>query len=230
MDRIPLNDIDMRIRKSFGCSTVSDTGCGMPPEVLERIFEPYFTTKKQGEGTGFGLSIVHGIVRKHRGSIFVESVEGKGTKFTLYFPLNSESAWQESKAGKTAPVDAVRGRILFVDDDQTVLSMGREILESFGYNVVTATNGQRALDSFKQDSSGYDALVSDYSMPEMNGHELIREVVAIRKDIPCILCSGYMEKVEGEDLSMLGHAAYMAKPIDWRELSQAIQKGLDNHG
>ena len=160
----------------------------------------------------------------------MESVEGQGTKFTLYFPLNSESAQEELEAGNAAPVEAVRGRILFVDDDETVLEMGREILESFGYNVVTATNGQRALERFKQDSSGYDALVSDYSMPEMNGHELIREVVAIRKDIPCILCSGYMEKVEGEDLSMLGHAAYMAKPINWRELSQAIQKGIDNQG
>ena len=117
-------------------------------------------------------------------------------------------------------------KILFVDDDETVLSMGREMLESFGYHVVTATDGRRALKSFKQDPAAFDALVSDYSMPEMNGHELIREVVAIRKEIPCILCSGYMEKVEGEDLSMLGHAAYMAKPIDWRELSQVIQKGL----
>ena len=213
----------------YACITVGDTGCGMPPEVQERIFEPYFTTKKQGEGTGFGLSIVHGIVRKHRGSISVESVEEKGTKFTLYFPLNTGSARQESSAEKAVPVEAVQGRILFVDDDQTVLSMGREILESFGYHVVTATNGQRALKSFKQDPSGFDALVSDYSMPERNGHELIREVVAIRKDIPCILCSGYMEKVEGEDLSMLGHAAYMAKPIDWRELSQAVQKGIGNH-
>ena len=214
----------------YACITVGDTGCGMPPEVLERIFEPYFTTKKQGEGTGFGLSIVHGIVRKHRGSISVESEEGQGTTFTLYFPLNSESAQKELEAGSVAPVAAVRGRILFVDDDQTVLSMGREILESFGYDVVTATNGQRALESFKQDSSGFDALVTDYSMPEMNGHELIREVVAIHKDIPCILCSGYMEKVEGEDLSMLGHAAYMPKPLDWRELSLAIQKGIGNHG
>jgi PAS domain S-box-containing protein len=214
----------------YACIRVSDTGCGMPPEVLERIFEPYFTTKKQGEGTGFGLSIVHGIVRKHRGSIDVESEEGKGTTFTLYFPLISESAEQEHVAGQTAPVEAVQGRILFVDDDQAVLSMGREMLESYGYHVVTATNGRNALDTFKQDPSGFDALVTDYSMPEMNGHELIREVVAIREDIPGILCSGYMEKVEGEDLSKLGHAAYLAKPIDWRELSEAIQKGIVKPG
>jgi PAS domain S-box-containing protein len=215
---------------TYACITVGDSGCGMPPEVIDRIFEPYFTTKKQGEGTGFGLSIVHGIVRKHRGSITVESEEGTGTTFTLYFPLISESALKEPTAGKAAPVEAVRGRILFVDDDQTVLSMGREILESFGYDVVTATNGRRALKTFKHNPSGFDALVTDYSMPEMNGHQLIREVVAIRKDIPAILCSGYMEKVEGEDLSLLGHAAYMAKPVDWRELSQAIQKGIGSLG
>ena len=116
--------------------------------------------------------------------------------------------------------------VLFVDDDEAVLSMGREILESFGYHVVTATNGQRGLETFREDPSGFDALVTDYSMPEMNGHELIREAMLIRKDIPGILCSGYMEKVEGEDLSVLGHAAYMAKPIDWRELSQTIQKNI----
>jgi two-component system cell cycle sensor histidine kinase/response regulator CckA len=215
---------------TYACITVGDSGCGMPPEVMDRIFEPYFTTKKQGEGTGFGLSIVHGIVRKHRGSITVESEEGTGTTFTLYFPLISESALKEPTAGNAVPVEAVRGRILFVDDDQTVLSMGREILESFGYDVVTATNGRRALKTFKHNPSGFDALVTDYSMPEMNGHQLIREVVAIRKDIPAILCSGYMEKVEGEDLSLLGHAAYMAKPVDWRELSQAIQKGIGSPG
>ena len=223
----PVIDLDPG---SYACITVSDTGCGMPPEVLERIFEPYFTTKKQGEGTGFGLSIVHGIVRKHRGTITVESEVGQGTTFKAYFPLISEAAPQEPKAGKNAPVSAVRGRILFVDDDQTVLSMGREILESYGYNVVTATNGRRALKTFKQNPSGFDALVTDYNMPEMNGHELIREVVAIRNELPSILCSGYMEKVEGEDLSVLGHTAYMAKPIDWRELSQTIQMGIGEQG
>lgn len=215
---------------TYACITVSDTGCGMPPEVQERIFEPYFTTKKQGEGTGFGLSIVHGIVRKHRGSITVESEEGKGTTFTLYFPLLTEPAQQEPQDGEPSSTVKVRGRILFVDDDQTVLSMGREILESFGYNVVTATNGRRGLETFKQDSSVFDALVTDYSMPEMNGHELIREVIGIRNGIPCILCSGYMEKVEGEDLSKLGHAAYMAKPINWNELSRAIQEGIGRKG
>lgn len=206
----------------YACITVSDTGCGMPPEVAERIFEPYFTTKKKGEGTGFGLSIVHGIVRKHRGLINVESEEGAGTTFTVYFPILVDAVEQEvAQIDLSTP--AGTGRILFVDDDEAILSMGREMLESFGYEVVTATNGRRALETFKLNPNGFDVLVTDYSMPETNGHELIQQALKIRNDIPAILCSGYMEKVEGEDLRTLGHAAYVAKPLDWKELGRAIQ-------
>ncbi|MDF7797893.1 response regulator [Pontiellaceae bacterium B1224] len=209
----------------YACITVKDTGCGMPPEVVERIFEPYFTTKKKGEGTGFGLSIVHGIVRKHRGEISVISEEGLGTIFTLYFPLLMDSVQQKETAEeKSVPVGC--GRLLFVDDDEAILSMGREILESFGYSVVTATNGRRALEIFRQDPASFDVLITDYSMPESNGHALIKAALEIRKDIPAILCSGFMDKVEGEDLRKLGHAAYMSKPIDWRELSRTIQSEI----
>ncbi|WP_372846827.1 response regulator [Pontiella sp.] len=209
----------------YACLTVKDTGCGMPPEVQEHIFEPYFTTKKKGEGTGFGLSIVHGIVRKHRGTIAVASEQGTGTTFTLYFPLLLETAEQEQKAIDLSIPEGY-GHLLFVDDDEAVLSMGREILESFGYSVVTATNGRRGFEIFMQNPEGFDALITDYSMPEMNGHELIRQVLAIRQGIPTILYSGYMEKVDGEDLKNLGHSAFMAKPIDWRELSRTVQKAL----
>ncbi len=212
----------------YACLMVSDTGCGMSAEVQDRIFEPYFTTKKSGEGTGFGLSIVHGIVRKHQGVITVRSEEGQGTTFTLYFPLLSGKPVEAKKANVNSGTERETGcgRLLFVDDDQTILSMGREILESYGYTIVTATNGKRAIEIFKQDPDGFDALVTDYSMPQMNGHELIREVMAVRNDIPAILCSGYMEKVDGEDLGRLGHTAYMAKPLDWRALSRTIREGI----
>ncbi|MDF7823366.1 response regulator [Pontiellaceae bacterium B12227] len=211
----------------YACITVADTGCGIPADVVERIFEPYFTTKKKEEGTGFGLSIVHGIVRKHRGIINVASQEGEGTTFTLYFPLLMDSVEKQEKAEVLSTPEG-HGQVLFVDDDETVLSMGREILESYGYTVVTATNGRRALETFKLDPANFDVLVTDYSMPETNGHELIKSVLEIRADIPAILCSGYMEKVEGENLKDLGHAAYMAKPIDWRELSRTIQAEIRN--
>ncbi len=210
----------------YACVSVADTGCGMPPEVMERVFEPYFTTKKKGEGTGFGLSIVHGIVRKHRGLITVASEEGKGTTFTVYLPLLMDTPEQRETAKKKATPEG-HGRVLFVDDDETVLSMGREILESFGYGVVTATNGRRALQIFKNDPAAFDVLVTDYSMPETNGYDLIRSALELRADIPAILCSGYMEKVDGEDLSRLGHAAFLAKPLDWRELSRTIQGAIN---
>lgn len=225
------NPVDPAVELPYGPYahvTVSDTGCGMSSEVQERIFEPYFTTKKAGEGTGFGLSIVHGIVRKHRGAITVHSEEGKGTTFSLYFPLlpsDAEKTALKQELEKT--VERGQGRILFVDDDQTILSMGRELLESYGYEVITATNGRRAIETFRQDPSRFDAVVTDYSMPEMNGHELIREVISMRSGIPTILCSGYMEKVEGEDLASLGHTAYLAKPIDWREMSKTIRECLN---
>ncbi len=207
---------------SYACITVCDTGCGMPPEVLERIFEPYYSTKKKDEGTGFGLSIVHGIVRKHRGIINVESEVGKGTTFTIYFPILIHYSCC-GKQKKNSFEQEIYGRILFVDDGKTVLSMGREILESFGYTVSVGTNGREALETFKQNPAGFDVLVTDYSMPKMNGHELIKQVLDLRQDIPTILCSGYMEKMEGEDLSKLGHSAFLAKPVDWRELSRIIQ-------
>jgi PAS domain S-box-containing protein len=212
---------------SYACVSVADSGCGMPPDVIERIFEPYFTTKKKGEGTGFGLSIVHGIIRKHRGAITVDSEEGTGTTFRFYIPILGEPVALTTESAQDVQEEPKGGgRILFVDDDSTLLSMGREILESYGYDVVTAANGRKGLETFKEDPHAFDALVTDYSMPEMNGHELIKQALGVRGDIPGILCSGYMEKVEGEDLQQLGHAAYMAKPIDWKELSRTLQREM----
>ena len=210
----------------YACITVEDSGSGMPPETLERIFEPYYTTKKKGEGTGFGLSIVHGIVRKHSGYIAVESEINVGSTFSLYLPLLLETAEQEQQAIELATPEGF-GHILFVDDDDVVLSIGREILESFGYSVVTATNGKRALEVFQQTPNAFDALITDYSMPEMNGHELITECLRQQPELPAILCSGYMEKVDGENLNELGHAAFIPKPLDWRELSRVLQQEIN---
>ncbi|MDH3981461.1 MAG: response regulator [Kiritimatiellaceae bacterium] len=210
----------------YACLSVEDSGCGMPPEVLDRIFEPYFTTKKKGEGTGFGLSIVHGIVRKHRGAINAVSEEGQGTTFTLYLPILEDDAEIPKAAIEAVPPAEHHSCILFVDDDETILSMGREILESFGYKVVTATNGRNAFETFKLTPDLFDVLVTDYNMPDINGHDLVKQVLGIRKELPAILCSGYMEKVEGEDLRALG-ATYMGKPIDWKELSRTVRTIVD---
>lgn len=210
----------------YACITVSDTGCGMAPEILERIFEPYYTTKKKGEGTGFGLSIVHGIARKHGGYIAVESEMEKGTTFRLYLPLLIENAEEEQKAIDLSTPEGF-GHILFVDDDDAVLSMGSEIFESFGYTVATAVDGKQALELFRQDPEAFDALVSDYSMPEMNGYELISECLSLHPGLPAILCSGYMEKADGESLKDLGDTVFMSKPLDWRKLSRTLQQEIN---
>ncbi|MEN7972773.1 MAG: response regulator [Verrucomicrobiota bacterium] len=210
----------------YACITISDTGCGISPETLERIFEPYYTTKKTGEGTGFGLSIVHGIVGKHRGYIAVESEVGEGTTFTVYLPLLIGTPEEKKQVTDQSTPEGF-GHILFVDDDEAVLAMGCEILESFGYSVSTAVNGKHALELFQQDPDRFDALVSDYSMPEMNGHKLISECLRLRSGLPAILCSGYMEKAADENLNELGHAVFIPKPLDWRRLSRTIQQEIN---
>lgn len=212
----------------YVCMVVRDTGCGMPSEVVERMFEPYFTTKDKGEGTGFGLSIVHGIVRKHRGIISVDSEEGKGTTFRLYFPLIAKEGTpgQPQLNPSAARSSDVGLRVLFVDDDSTIRAMGNEMLKSFGYDVVVASDALQALDLLKQDPDGFDALVTDYSMREMNGYELIREAYRVCGDIPTFLCSGYMEKIVGENLEELDLSAYVGKPIDWQALNQLITDAI----
>ena len=214
---------------SYACVVISDSGCGMSSEVQERIFEPYFSTRKSGEGSGFGLSIVHGIVQRHRGGIHVESEEGKGAIFTLYFPMLEGKSEGEPVPAVTRSVTSDRGggQILFVDDESSILTLGREILESLGYKVTTAVNGRQAWKLFQATPYKFDILITDYKMPKMNGHELIRRVREVRGDISTILCSGYMEKVEGSGLEGLKHTVYIPKPIDWGRLGQVVSNGVD---
>lgn len=217
----------------YCCMTVSDTGCGMTPDTMSRIFEPYFTTKAKGVGTGIGLAIVHGIVRKHRGYITVDSEVGEGTTFNLYFPMILGDAEEERQTIEMAKLEG-SGHILYVDDDPAVLALGREILESFGYQVTTATNGQEAWELFQQNPVRFDALITDFSMPKMTGQELINECLKISPDLPVILCSGYMESDENEEddgeddtKRLLGNIQFMPKPVDWRELGRSIQKKIN---
>ena len=205
----------------YACVTVRDTGCGMSEEIQDRIFEPYFSTKRTTESCGFGLSIVHGIVRRHRGAISVESTEGEGTSFHLYFPLYVES--RASGSGGSRLGEPSVEHVLFVDDETTILSLGREILESYGYQVTTATNGRQAWNLFKAAPDKYNILVTDYRMPKMNGHDLIRKVLDLRGDISIVLCSGYMEKAMGEGFSELKNAAFLPKPIDWGQLGHILK-------
>jgi PAS domain S-box-containing protein len=207
--------------------SVRDTGHGISQEYLERIFDPYFTTKKQGEGTGLGLSVVHGIVNDHGGDIRVYSEEGKGTIFRVYLPLIEQEEEESRDAGEDVILTEEGGTILFVDDEQMVVDLGRELLESIGYKVVAETDPVHAVEVFKAKSNSFDLIVTDKTMPHMTGFDVIRQVRDIRGDIPVILSTGLHEKEDLEKLKTFGITQIIAKPTSLKELAKAIHELLD---
>ena len=168
---------------------VRDTGVGMTADIRDKVFDPFFTTKEKGEGTGLGLSIVHGIVKQHDGNITVESEPGKGSTFTVYFPMIAERPKASTPGEGTIPTG--RERILFIDDEEALAEMGQEILSELGYQVESKTGSREALAILRLDPSRFDLVVTDQTMPEMTGVELTREILAIRPDMPIIMCTGY---------------------------------------
>ena len=201
--------------------SVRDSGCGMEPEVMERIFDPFFTTKRPGEGTGLGLSVVHGIVKRHEGLIHVESAPGKGSTFHLYFPkLPMEDLPVDLQKGE---LPRGKGRILFIDDEDLLVEMNRGRLEGLGYEVTTETDALRAFDLFRADPGRYDLVITDYTMPQMTGIELAREMLAIRPEMPILLCSGLDELVSLEEVKKAGIREFLPKAAGKRELVRVIQ-------
>ncbi len=205
---------------------VRDTGPGIAPEIIGNIFDPFFTTKKPGEGTGLGLSVVHGIVKQHHGYITVESELGKGSTFTVYFPKAGEEASTE-----TAREDAIpfgRERVLFVDDEGALAEMGENILASLGYDVTSRMSSVEALSLVKDDPSRFDLVITDQTMPEMTGTELAREILAIRPDMPIIMCTGFSYVVDAESARAIGIKAFAMKPLTKKEIAGTVRKVLDN--
>ncbi len=206
--------------------SVRDTGQGISRENLGRIFEPYFTTKVKGEGTGLGLAVVHGIVKDHGGEIRIYSEVGKGTIFRIYLPLLEQHTEYTADARETI----LRGKgetILFVDDEKMVVELNRELLEALGYRVVTETDPVKAIEAFKENRDAFDLLITDKTMPRLTGFDVVREVRSIRTDIPVILCSGFQEKEDLEKLTALGINQLIAKPIKMSILAKAIRDVLD---
>ena len=161
----------------YACLSVRDTGHGMDRATVDRIFEPYFTTKQVGEGTGLGLPVVQGIVRSHNGSIRVHSRPGKGSAFDVLFPLCSRS--DEAPARRSSGHEAIEGEetILFVDDEEQIARLGGMALESLGYHVKTRTSSLDALEAFRANPAAFDAVVTDQTMPQMSGLELARKIL-----------------------------------------------------
>ena len=206
---------------------VSDTGHGMTPEVMERIFEPYFTTKGPGEGTGMGLSMVHGIVKRHKGHIDVQSQCGVGTRFTLYLPQIAQID-ETSLSETTEFVPFGTEHILLVDDEPQLLEMQLQMLKRLGYEVTAINGSVAALGAFERDPGVFDLLVTDQTMPGMTGVDLALKVRGLRPELPIVLCTGYSESVSPEKAAALGIRHYLNKPVPLKLLATTVRVALND--
>ncbi len=200
---------------------VIDTGCGMSPAVRERIFEPYFTTKNVNEGTGLGMAVVLGIIKSHQGLIEVESAIGTGTRFDIYLPLTQENA--AVNGGTPPPLPMGKGEhVLLVDDEAFFLEVIQESLQLLGYHVTASLSSMAALRMFADAPRDYDLLITDQTMPEMTGVQLVREIRQIDKNLPIILCTGYSEIVSEQSATYYGINQFLMKPVNTSDLAQAV--------
>ena len=206
--------------------TISDNGCGMDADTVKRIFDPYFTTKKQGEGTGLGLSVVHGIVVGMQGVIKVYSEPGEGTTFQVYLPCIEADLDPSERPVHVLPRGAEI--VLLVDDEEYVLDMTRELLEGLGYTVVSRTSGVEAFQAFQANPQRFDLVVTDQTMPKLTGIDLAAKVKAVRSDIPVILCSGFSAGIAHRKLGTTRIQALLNKPVLKHELAAAVRTALDN--
>jgi CheY-like chemotaxis protein len=205
--------------------TISDTGQGINPEIMGKIFDPYFTTKAIGKGSGLGLSLVHGIVKNHRGAITVYSQPGKGTVFTILLPVIEETIVNKRKE-KTDALYLGKESILFVDDDESIARMMARMLKKIGYQVEVRTNPVEALALFKEKSDQFDIVITDMTMPQMTGDSLAEKLREIRHDIPIIICTGYSSLID-EDKSKKMNMFFIMKPITIVDIGKMIRKALD---
>jgi two-component system cell cycle sensor histidine kinase/response regulator CckA len=204
--------------------SVKDSGQGIRSEIKERIFDPYFTTKEKGVGTGLGLAVVHGIVKKSNGTIRVESQPGRGSAFYVYLPQIERPSTALAHPS-ILPIGG-SGKILFVDDEQMIADIGEKILKRLGYDVVSRTSPIEALELFKAKPRAFDLVISDQTMPGITGDGLARELMKIDPKIPVILCTGYSQLIDAEKAKEKGIKALVMKPILINEMDEAIRKVL----
>jgi CheY-like chemotaxis protein len=205
--------------------TVADSGVGIAPGDMERIFDPFFTTKPVDRGTGLGLSVAHGILRSHGGAIRAESAPGQGTLFQVFLPLLASAEAVPADAFDSLP----RGkeRILFIDDNQAVLEVGTEMLARLGYRVTSRHNPEEALALFRADPSAFDLVLTDQTMPQLTGERLAVAAIAIRPELPVIMCTGHSERISADAMSRIGVRAILTKPLTAASLARTLRQALD---
>ena len=208
---------------------VRDNGQGMEQDVTARIFEPFFTTKQTGEGTGMGLAVVHGIVKSHQGAIEVTSAPGQGTVFDLYFPRITEVG-EIAAVGGDLQISRGTERILFVDDEPALAELGKQVLETMGYQVQAHGDSREAWARFAADPESFDLVTTDLTMPGMTGAQLTEKVMALRPGIPVILTTGYSDILTEEEARELGVREYLLKPVGTGKLAEVVRRVLDADG
>jgi len=206
--------------------SVSDTGPGIDDLIKNRIFEPFFSTRQSDSG-GMGLSVVYGIVKSHNGAITVSSAPGRGSTFTVYFRrIQSPVAAEERAKGARAATKG-KGRILFVDDEEALVEIAKQMLERLGYEVIAEKDSVRALKQFQRNPEKFDLVITDQTMPNMTGIELARKLMSIKKDIPIILCTGFSEVISPEAAKAMGIREFVMKPIIKKDMAETIRRVID---
>ncbi|MFP4458648.1 MAG: PAS domain S-box protein [Candidatus Zixiibacteriota bacterium] len=226
-------NIDEKSAKNLGIQpgdyayfNVKDTGYGMTKETIARIFEPFYTTKSAGEGTGLGLSVAHGIVESHDGCIKVDSIKGVGSRFHVYFPMvEPETPKQKSDS---ASMPKGNEKILIVDDEIIIVKLIEKLLIHLGYEIFALSSSEEAIELFKQEPEKFDLVITDQTMPEITGIELAREIHKIRKDLPILLVTGYSEFVTSENYDSFGISDFIMKPIQAGDIAERVRKALDS--
>ncbi len=211
----------------YACLMVMDTGIGIHKDMIEKIFDPFYTTKKSGKGTGMGLSVVHGIVKSMNGGIQVFSDPGKGTEIKVYLPLE-KSAVEVQKKQLTQPVRCGTEHVLLVDDEKDIISIEKQILEHLGYTVTPHTSSVEALETFRSSPGKFDIVITDMAMPNISGDKLSVELAKIRPGIPIILCTGFSDTMSEEKAASIGIKGFLFKPIAMKDFAQKIGDVLDS--
>ena len=205
--------------------TVNDTGHGISPEVMDRIFDPFFSTKDRTEGTGMGLAVVHGIISSYGGAVIVESELDKGSTFNVFLSRTKSKIRDKTEDIRQIPTGSER--VLVVDDEQGMVDTLKKMLDRLGYEIVANTSSLEVLDAFQAEPDKFDLVITDQTMPKMTGDELAKKIMEIRSDIPIILCTGFSERINEEKAREIGIKAFVMKPIEMREIAITIREVLD---
>jgi PAS domain S-box-containing protein len=208
----------------------SDTGHGMDQATVKRVFEPYFTTKKIGEGTGLGLAVVHGIVKSHNGHISVYSEVDRGTQFNVYLPYSEPTGTDQKESLGSQQIPGGHEHVLLVDDEESIVRMETQLLRGLGYQVTAATSPTRLRDIFIDNPEDFDLIITDMSMPEINGADLAKDILSIRPDLPIILCTGFSDTIDEKKAKSIGIKSFLIKPIVLQNLAIKVRTILDAKG